>query len=64
MSVSQDGTLCFWKGNNLTFEKSVKLGAADDKRSGKTNWITDCAIITSINRIFVFSGGNRVKYFF
>ena len=32
MSVSQDGLMCFWKGNTMQLEKSVRLGMLDDKR--------------------------------
>ena len=51
LSVSQDGTLAFWK-NNLSLEKSMKLGAANDDptRTSKNTWITDCVVVPGHNR--------------
>ena len=51
LSVSQDGTLAFWK-NNLSLEKSMKLGAANDDptRTSKNIWITDCVVVPGHNR--------------
>ena len=49
--MSQDGTLAFWK-NNLSLEKSMKLGAANDDptRTSKNIWITDCVVVPGHNR--------------
>ena len=63
MTVSQDGTLCFWKGTNLSLEKSIRLGHTDDKRSGKATWVTDCVVISSLNRVFAFTGGTGLPTF-
>jgi len=60
MTVSQDGTLCFWKGTQLTLEKSIRLGHAEDRRPSKSTWVTDCVVISSLNRVFAFTGDREI----
>ena len=52
--------LCFWKGSQMTLEKSIRLGQTEDRRPGKNTWVTDCVVISSLNRVFAFTGDRDI----
>jgi WD40 repeat protein len=57
MTVSKDGQMFCWKAKDLSIDKSMRLGITEDRSKC---WVTDCSIVSSMNRIFAFTGDREI----